>query len=101
MSRQTGKNDDKEKSLQTGSMAGVEELEEFEPPTPPDGGWGWAVMIASFFSNMIVDGVCYTFGIFFPELVDTFGASKSVTALVGALVPGTYLLVGKSANAIE
>jgi MFS transporter, MCT family, solute carrier family 16 (monocarboxylic acid transporters), member 14 len=92
MSKQTGKNDDKEKAAQTASL---EEMDEFEPPTPPDGGWGWAVMIASFFSNMIVDGVCYTFGIFFPELVDTFGASKSVTALVGALVPGTYLLVGK------
>jgi hypothetical protein len=62
----------------------------------PDGGWGWVVMIASFFSNLIVDGVCYTFGIFFTELVDYFGSTKSETALVGALVPGMYLIVGES-----
>ena len=72
-----------------------EELEEWLPPTPPDGGWGWAVMIASFFTNLIVDGVCYTFGIFFTELIDYFGASKSETALVGALVPGMYLIAGR------
>jgi MCP family monocarboxylic acid transporter-like MFS transporter 14 len=55
-----------------------------------------AVMVASFFCNMIVDGVCYTFGIFFTELVDYFGSTKSETALVGALVPGMYLIVGKN-----
>jgi len=62
---------------------------------PPDGGWGWAVAAASFFTNMIVDGVCYTFAIIYNELLDHFGAGKGQTALVGALVPGVYLLVGE------
>ena len=31
------------------------------PPIPPDGGWGWVIMIASFFCNVIVDGVCFRF----------------------------------------
>jgi len=70
------------------------EWEEFEAPVPPDGGWGWVVLISSFLSNVIVDGVCYTYGIFFDELRDYFGASQSKTALVGALVPACYLLVG-------
>jgi MFS family permease len=68
--------------------------EQFEPPIPPDGGWGWTVMIASFFGNMIVDGVCYTYGIFFNDLQDYFQSTKSKTALVGALVPAVYLIVG-------
>ena len=29
------------------------------PPVPPDGGYGWVIMIASFFCNVIVDGVCF------------------------------------------
>ena len=28
-------------------------------PVPPDGGYGWVIMIASFFCNVIVDGVCF------------------------------------------
>jgi len=64
------------------------------PPTPPNGGWGWAVVAASFFSNFIVDGVLYTFGILLVELLDTFKASRTQTALVGSLLGGTYLIVG-------
>ena len=33
----------------------------YDVPLPPDGGWGWVVMMASFFTNLLVDGVCYTF----------------------------------------
>jgi len=62
---------------------------------PPDGGWGWIVLLASFLSNVIVDGVCYTYSIFFNELLDYFGAGRGKTALVGALLPACYLLVGK------
>lgn len=70
--------------------------DDFGPPLPPDGGWGWVVVIASFFCNLIVDGVCYTFGIFYGELLDYFQASKGQTALVGSMLPGMYLIVGKS-----
>ena len=27
--------------------------------TPPDGGYGWVVMVASFFCSVIIDGVCF------------------------------------------
>ena len=67
----------------------------YEVPLPPDGGWGWVVMIASFFINLIVDGVCYTFGVIFNGLLVTFGASETLTALVGSLVPGMYLIAGE------
>jgi len=62
----------------------------------PDGGWGWIVTIASFFSNAIVDGVCYTFGLLYAELLDEFNAGRSKTALIGSLVVGTYLMIGSS-----
>jgi len=72
------------------------EWEEFDAPVPPDGGWGWVVMVSSFLSNVIVDGVCYTYSVFFGDILDYFGASRGKTALVGALVPAFYLLVGKT-----
>ena len=63
-------------------------------PTPPNGGWGWVVVFASFFSNFIVDGVLYTFGILFVDLRRTFDVPKSTIGLVGSLLGGIYLIVG-------
>ena len=70
------------------------EREEFDAPVPPDGGWGWIVMISSFLMNVIVDGVCYTYSVFFYDLLIYFEQSRSKTALVGALVPACYSLTG-------
>lgn len=42
----------------------------------PDGGYGWVVVVASFFVNMIADGVTFSFGIMFQEFSDEFDSSK-------------------------
>lgn len=79
----------------------VDELpddDELAPPIPPDGGWGWLVVAASFLTNLIVDGVCYTFGVIMPDLLVYFESSKGKTALVGSMVPGVYLIVGEFRN---
>ena len=76
--------------------ADVDEVDQPTVALPPDGGWGWTVVVAAFFANLIVDGVTYTFGIIMPELLDHFEAGKGKTALVGSLIPGVYLAVGKS-----
>lgn len=64
------------------------------PPLPPDGGYGWVVMISAMFCSLIIDGVCFSFGVFFTELLDRFGESKAKTSWVGSLVPGMYLGMG-------
>src|SRR6218665_2730586 len=61
----------------------------------PDGGWGWVVVTASFILNCIVDGVCFSFGVFYVELLYEFNESSAKTALVGALLPGMYLIIGR------
>ena len=33
------------------------------PPKAPDGGFGWVVVMGSFFANFLVDGMCYTSGL--------------------------------------
>jgi len=64
-------------------------------PTPPDGGWGWMVVVASLFCNIIVDGIGYAFGVLLPIFKDYFQAPNSEVALVGSLLVGVYLCAGK------
>ncbi|CAG5118616.1 unnamed protein product [Candidula unifasciata] len=66
----------------------------FRPPTPPDGGWGWMVVLASFLCNMIVDGVCFSFGVVAKTYQKEFAASHSMVGWVGSSLAGCYLLVG-------
>uniref|UniRef100_A0A8C8S550 Monocarboxylate transporter 13 n=1 Tax=Pelusios castaneus TaxID=367368 RepID=A0A8C8S550_9SAUR len=42
-------------------------------PEPPDGGWGWMVVLAAFFQSALVFGVIRSFGVFFVEFVGYFG----------------------------
>ena len=51
-----------------------------EPPLAPDGGWGWIVMMASFFISVLVDGICYTYGVLKPELENFFDTTSSTSA---------------------
>ncbi|VDO91785.1 unnamed protein product [Haemonchus placei] len=32
-------------------------------PIPPDGGWGWVVVLGSFFVHVFADGFVYSFGV--------------------------------------
>ncbi|XP_066598650.1 monocarboxylate transporter 9 isoform X1 [Prorops nasuta] len=69
-------------------------------PPPPDGGYGWVVVFASFMCNMIVDGIAYTFGIFIGAFVNYFGEGKGKTAWVGSLLSGMYLSAGPVVSAL-
>ncbi|XP_066138373.1 monocarboxylate transporter 14 isoform X1 [Euwallacea fornicatus] len=69
-------------------------------PPPPDGGYGWVVVFASFMCNMIVDGIAYTFGVFLQPMVDYYGESKGKTAWVGSLLSGMYLSAGPLVSAL-
>ena len=68
---------------------------EFPPvPLPPDGGWGWVVVAASFLCNLIVDGIAYTFGVLLPALASHYQSDLTSTAWVGSLLCGVYMLSG-------
>ncbi|CAH8669394.1 unnamed protein product [Dicrocoelium dendriticum] len=70
------------------------EMDEIRPITPPDGGWGWFIVLGSFMCMFLVDGVCFSYGIFLSELEATFGASKMQMTLAGSLLTGCYFMVG-------
>ncbi|XP_046387669.1 monocarboxylate transporter 10 [Ischnura elegans] len=67
---------------------------------PPDGGWGWVIVTASFACNFIVDGIIFTFGMFLGHISSAFGAPKSKVALVGSLLSGFYLMAGPFVSAL-
>ncbi|XP_026274711.1 uncharacterized protein LOC113203957 isoform X4 [Frankliniella occidentalis] len=69
-------------------------------PPPPDGGYGWVIVFASFMCNMIVDGIAYTFGIFLDRFVEVFGEGKGKTSFVGSLLSGVYLSAGPVVSAL-
>jgi hypothetical protein len=63
------------------------------PPQPKalDGGYGWVIVLASFINHIIVDGIGYTFGVFYVEFLDYFGESQGKTSFVGSLQIGVCL----------
>ncbi|XP_060067053.1 monocarboxylate transporter 13-like [Ylistrum balloti] len=65
-----------------------------------DGGWGWAVAFSSFMTNVLIDGVCVTFGIFFPEFLRYFGESKAKTQMLSSIMVGTLSCVGPFVSAL-
>ncbi|XP_053994107.1 uncharacterized protein LOC128884629 [Hylaeus volcanicus] len=66
--------------------------------TPPDGGWGWVVVAASFMVNLIADGITFSFGVIFVEFLNYFGEGKSKTAWIGSLFMAMPLLSGPVAS---
>ena len=65
---------------------------------PPDGGWGWVVTFSAFMVGVILDGISFSFGLFFKELYVYFNESKSLTSWIISVLNGTYLGIGKLQN---
>lgn len=61
---------------------------------PPDGGWGWVIVFASFWCNFFVDGIVYSSGVFLGDISESLHVSKASVALMGSLLSGFYLMAG-------
>jgi len=58
-----------------------------------------AVVIAAFFVHCIVDGISYSFAVFYVDLLTHFSAySHAKVVMVGTLLPATCLFVGQSST---
>ncbi|EFO97879.1 hypothetical protein CRE_16023 [Caenorhabditis remanei] len=77
-----------------------EKVEEVGKVPPPDGGYGWVIVVASFLVNMCVDGVIYTFpATLIPHWTKMFGAETSASNTV-SLLTGFYYLSGPLASSL-
>ncbi|XP_034944405.1 monocarboxylate transporter 13-like isoform X2 [Chelonus insularis] len=73
---------------------------EVDMVVPPDGGWGWVIVAASFMCNVVVDGIIFSFGVFLNHISDAFQVPKSSVAVAGSLQTGFYLMAGPFVSAL-
>jgi len=55
---------------------------------------GWTVVVASWMVHFSNFGTLYTFGVFFPYLLDAFGETKALAALVGSVSASAFFFLG-------
>nr|DBA15187.1 TPA: hypothetical protein GDO54_004431 [Pyxicephalus adspersus] len=66
---------------------------------PPDGGWGWVIVAASFFIQFLCYGSPLAVGVLYVEWLDVFDEGKGKTAWVGSLAGGVGLLASPLCSA--
>ncbi|KAJ6645606.1 Monocarboxylate transporter 2, partial [Pseudolycoriella hygida] len=68
---------------------------------PPDGGYAWVILVAALFSNIVVDGIAFSFGTsLLPSLSQELNLPASKLAVINSVQLGTYYLFGPIACAI-
>lgn len=88
-------------SISTSTTSSSEDnssLGQFSEARPPDGGWGWVIVAASFMVNLIADGVTFSFGVIYVEFLKYFGEGKSKTAWIGSLFIAMPMISGPVAS---
>ncbi|XP_017836161.1 uncharacterized protein LOC108595439 isoform X2 [Drosophila busckii] len=67
---------------------------------PPDGGFGWIVLVLSFIAQLIVDGIIFSVGILLPHISAELEVSNAQVVLVGSVQIGCYFLGGAFSSAL-
>jgi hypothetical protein len=65
---------------------------------PPDGGWGWLVLLGSTLVNMLIPGTLKSFGVLFVEFTEAFHASETAASWIPAICYFLYCSLGKYYN---
>ncbi|XP_017867551.1 PREDICTED: monocarboxylate transporter 3 [Drosophila arizonae] len=77
-----------------------EEIDTAAVVVPPDSGWAWVVMVASFLCCTVIDGIVFCSAIIQEELMKEFHVSKFYVTFVSSLLSGCYLMAGPFVSAL-
>lgn len=58
------------------------------------GGYGWVIVFASLMVSLIADGISFSFGLIYTELLNYFQAGPTKTAWIGSLFLAVPLMSG-------
>ncbi|XP_016979732.1 uncharacterized protein LOC108045062 isoform X3 [Drosophila rhopaloa] len=61
---------------------------------PPDGGFGWVIMVLSFLAQLIIDGLIFTVGILLPFMAKDLGVERTAVLFVASVQIGCYFTSG-------
>ncbi|KAH0555482.1 hypothetical protein KQX54_019252 [Cotesia glomerata] len=61
---------------------------------PPDGGWGWLVLLAAVMVNVLIPGTIKSFGVLFVEFLNVFKSGSTMAALIPAICYFLYSSLG-------
>ncbi|XP_034463950.1 monocarboxylate transporter 9-like [Hippoglossus hippoglossus] len=64
-----------------------------------DGGWGWAIVVASLMAQLLAYGSPQSVGVLYPEWLHAYQEGKGMTAWVGSLVGGVGLIASPICSA--
>ncbi|XP_030753968.1 monocarboxylate transporter 2-like [Sitophilus oryzae] len=78
----------------TKSSFNPEEFEGAIVVIPPDGGWGWCIVLAGLVCLFCADGSAYCFGIFLDDISKEFKCKVTDVALVSSISGGFYYITG-------
>ncbi|GAB6024212.1 hypothetical protein CHUAL_008911 [Chamberlinius hualienensis] len=68
---------------------------------PPDGGWGWMVLLGTVIVNTLIPGLVKSFGVLYVEFINIFNATPSSVSWIPAITFALYNLLGPVASMIS
>ncbi|KAF3426487.1 hypothetical protein E2986_14143 [Frieseomelitta varia] len=92
--RLVSQHSENEKNNFNGTNKEVKNVTAKEDLVPPDGGWGWLVLLASVMVNLLIPGTVKSFGVLFVEFLEVFDASPAAAAWIPALCYFLYSSLG-------
>ncbi|XP_077989824.1 monocarboxylate transporter 12-like [Glandiceps talaboti] len=69
--------------------------------TPPEGGWGWFIVLGTFINTAFGAGSFYSFGVLYVAFLDAFGESKAATSIIASIYGIAFVMMGSVGLALS